>query len=123
MLDKFKQMGAMASLFQNKEKLREAGARIKEKAQDIRATGEGGAGAVRVTVDGRMKVLNVELAPTLAAGMAADDRTRDLAGSLIADAVNAAQASAQEMMRGIIEKEAGEMGLGELGSELGKLLQ
>jgi nucleoid-associated protein EbfC len=123
MFDKFKQMGAMASLFQNKDKLREAGVRLKEKAQDIRATGEGGAGAVRVTVDGRMKVLSVELAPTLASGMAADERTRELAGSLIADAVNAAQARAQEMMQTVIEKEAGELGLGDLGSELGNLLR
>jgi DNA-binding protein YbaB len=123
MFDRFKQMGALASLLQNKDKLKEAGARIKEKAAEIRAIGEGGAGAVRVVVDGRMKVLSVELTHALATGMANDDRTRELAGSLIADAVNAAQASAQEMMRTIIEREAGELGLGELGDELGNLIR
>lgn len=122
MFDKFKQMGALASLFQNKDKLKEAGERIKDKAQEIRAVGEGGSGAVRVTVDGRMKVLTVEMTPALTAGMAADDATRALAGSLIADAVNAAQALAQEQMRTIIEREAEEMGLGEFGSEIGKFL-
>jgi nucleoid-associated protein EbfC len=122
MFDKFKQMGALTALFQNKEKLREAGDRIREKAGAIRVEGEGGGGAVRVIVDGRMKVLRVELTPALISGITADDRTRELAGAVIADAVNAAQERAQGAMREVIEHEAGEMGLGDLGSEFGKLL-
>jgi nucleoid-associated protein EbfC len=122
MFDKLKQMGALASLFQNKEKLKEAGERIREKAKLIRAVGEGGAGAVRITMDGRMHVLHVELTPALTAGMAADDRTRELAGSLIADAVIAAQQSAQASMREIIDREASDLGLSDLAGELGNLL-
>lgn len=122
MFDKFKQMGALAALFQNKDKLREAGERIRDKAREVRATGEGGGGAVRVTVNGSMKVLSVELGPALVAGMAADDNTREFAGSLIAEAINAAQESAQQSMRVIIHREAEEMGLGDFAGEFGKFL-
>jgi DNA-binding protein YbaB len=118
MFDKLKSMSALAALMQNKEKLKEAGERIKTKSQEVRATGEGGAGAVRVTVNGQMKVLTVELQPALVAGMAADDRTRALAGSLIADAVNAANQAAQQQVKTILEKEARELGLPDLPSDI-----
>src|SRR5690349_16160820 len=80
MFDKLKAMGAVASLLKDKDKLREIGARIKQRAEETRAAGEGGGGAVRVTVNGQMRVLEVELTPALVAGMAADERTRQLAG-------------------------------------------
>lgn len=122
MFDKLKAMGAMASLLKDKDKLREAGDRIKQRAEEVRASGEAGAGAVRVTVNGKMRVLEVELTPALASGMAADERTRVLAGSLIADAVNAATATAQLMMKTVIEKEARDMGLGDIGGTISGLL-
>src|SRR4051812_40254634 len=106
MFDKLKTMGAVAALMKDKEKLKATGQRVKDKAESVRAIGEGGAGAVRVTVNGQMKVLQVELTPALVSGMAADDRTRELAGSLIAEAVNNASASAQMQMRTFLEREA-----------------
>src|SRR3954469_12815720 len=105
MLDKLKAMGAVASLLKEKEKTREIGARLKQRAEEVRAAGEAGGGAVRVTVNGQMRVLEVDMAPALVAGMAADERTRALAGSLIADAVNNATATAQAMMKTVIDKE------------------
>jgi DNA-binding protein YbaB len=122
MFDKIKAMGAMASLLKDKDKLRAAGDRIKAAAQATRATGEGGGGAVRVTVDGKMRILEVELQPALVAGMAADERTRALAGNLIADAANTAMAAAQAKMKVVIEKEARELGLPDIPAELGGLL-
>jgi DNA-binding protein YbaB len=121
MFDKLKAMGAMAALFKDKDRLRETGARIKQRAEETRASGEAGGGAVRVTVNGQMKVLEVELTPALAAGMAADERTRALAGSLIADAVNSAIGTAQVMMKAVIEKEGRELGLPDLGEGIGNL--
>lgn len=122
MFDKLKAMGAVAALMKDKDKIRAAGDRIKNASAAIRAVGEGGGGAVRVTMDGRMKVLGVELQPALAAGMAADDRTRLLAGTVIADAVNAAAASAQAQMRTVLEREARELGLPEMPPDLAGLL-
>lgn len=121
--DKLKAMGAVAGLLKDKEKVREIGARIRDRAEQTRASGEAGGGAVRVTVDGRMRVLEVELTPALVAGMAADEQTRELAGNLVAEAVNAANATAQVMMKTVIEKEARELGLGDLGEQLGGLLK
>jgi DNA-binding protein YbaB len=121
--DKLKAMGAVASLMKDKEKLREIGARIKRRAEETRASGEAGSGAVRVTVNGQMKVLEVELTPALVAGMAADERTRQLAGSLIADAVNHAIATSQNMMKSVIDQESRELGLGDLGESIGGLLK
>ncbi len=122
MFDKLKAMGAVASLLKDKDKLKAAGERIKDAAAATRATGEGGGGAVRVTVDGKMRVIEVELQPALVSGMAADERTRSLAGNLIAEAANAAMAAAQAKMRIVIEKEARDLGLPDIPSELAGLL-
>src|SRR5262249_16177855 len=122
MFDKLKAMGAVAGLLKDKEKIREIAERVKRRAEETpatrverrgeeaRARGEAGGGAVRGTVDGRMKVLEVELTAALVAGMAADERTRELAGNLVAEAVNAANGTAQVMMKTVIEKEARELG-------------
>jgi len=121
--DKLKTMGAVASLLKDKDKLREIGARLKQRAEEVRASGEAGGGAVRATVNGQMKVLEVELTPALVAGMAADERTRELAGTLIADAVNQATATAQIMMKTVIDKESRDLGLPDLGESIGGLLK
>src|SRR3954470_11581916 len=122
MLDKLKAMGAVASLLKDKDKLREIGARLKQRAEEVRAAGEAGGGAVRVTVNGQMKVLEVSLTPALVSGMAADERTRALAGSLIGDAVNSAIVAAQHAMKSVIEKEGRDLGIPDLGEGLGNLL-
>jgi DNA-binding protein YbaB len=122
MFDSIKAMGAVASLLRNKDQIKAAGERIKAAAAATRATGEGGAGAVRVTVDGKMRVMAVELQPALVSGMAADDRTRELAGTLIAEACNNAMAAAQAKMQVVIEKEAKDLGVPELGPGLAGLL-
>lgn len=88
MFDRLRAMGAVAGLLKDREKLRAAGQRIKDTTAAARATGEAGGGAVRVVASGRLRIVSMELTPALVAGMAADDRTRELAGSLIADAVN-----------------------------------
>jgi DNA-binding protein YbaB len=122
MFDKLKAMGAVASLLKDKDKLRAAGDRIKDAAAATRATGEAGGGAVRVTVDGKMRIFDVDLQPALVAGMAADERTRSLAGSLIAEAANNAMAAAQTKMRVVIEKEARDLGLPDIPGELAEFL-
>jgi DNA-binding protein YbaB len=125
MFDKFKLMGMLAAFMKDKEKFKAAGVRIKEQSEQVRAVGEGGHGAVKVTVTGQMKVIAVELQPALMAGVtgaAADEKTRGLAGELIAEAVNEANKAAQAQMKAIIEKEAKELGLPDLPGELTGLL-
>lgn len=122
MFDKLKAMGQMAALLKDKDKIKEITGRVKARAAEVRAIGESGAGAVRVTADGQMRVLKVEMQPALVAGMAADERTRELAGTLIADAVNEAIRNAQATMKTVLEREAKELGLPDLPGDLAGML-
>src|ERR1051325_606253 len=110
MFDNMKTMAGLAGRVKNKDKLKAAGERVKGKAEELRITADAGSGAARATVNGAMKVLSVELSGPLVMGMAADERTRLLAASLIADAVNEALRQAQARMKGFIDEEAKELG-------------
>lgn len=122
MFDKLKALGAVASLMKDKDRLRESGERVKARTAAIRAEGQSGQGAVRVVASGHLRVVSIELAPALTAGIAIDDRTRDLAGALIAEAVNDALAAAQRLVQEELRREAEALGLGNLPGELGGLL-
>lgn len=111
MFDKLKAVSALTNLMKNQDKLKEAGQRVKAKMEATRIRAEAGGGAARALITGSMKVLEVELSPALVLGMAADDKTRTLAGSLIAEAVNNAIAEAQKKMQEAIAAEAKEAGL------------
>ncbi len=122
MFDKLKAVQAMGSLMKNKEQLAEAGERIKAKIDAMRVNGEAGGGACRAVVNGKMKLLDLTLDPALLAGMAVDEKTRDLATALIKDAINDATEKAQVQVQMLISKEAEDLGLGDLGSQLGGFL-
>ncbi len=115
MFDKFKAMGAVAGLLKNQDKLKESFAKVQDQMSRTSVTGQAGGGAVRVTASGQMKILAVELSPALVAGMAGDDKTRTLAGSLIAEATNEALKQAQEKLKDAIDRESRALGLPELG--------
>ena len=76
MLD-FKKMGAIAGLLQNKDRLIEAGQRIRRGLDERPAEGEAGGGAVRAWVDGSLKITRVEMSPAVLAGT--DEASRDQA--------------------------------------------
>ena len=120
--DKLKAMQAIGSLMKNKEQLAEAGERIKAKIDAMRIEGEAGGGACRAIVNGKMKLLDLTLDPALLAGMAVDEKTRDLATQLIKDAINDATEKAQRRVQDEISKEAEELGLGDLGGQIGGFL-
>jgi DNA-binding protein YbaB len=111
MFDKLKAMGAVANLMKNQEGLKIAAARVREKMENTRVNGEAGSGAARAVVTGTLKVISVELSPALVGGMNADERTRQLASGLIAEAVNDAMKHAQLKIKEAIEVEAKAMGL------------
>jgi DNA-binding protein YbaB len=122
MFDKLKTMQALGSLMKNKEQLAEAGERIKIKVDAMRVEGEAGGGACRAVVNGKMKLMDLTLDPALLAGMAVDEKTRDLATALIKDAINDATERAQKQVQDLIAREADELGLGEIGGQLGGFL-
>ncbi len=122
MFDKLKTMQALGSLMKNKEQLAIAGERIKAKIEQMRVEGEAGGGACRAIVSGKMKLIDLTLDPALLAGMAVDEKTRDLATALIKDAINDATTRAQQQVQELIAKEADELGLGDIGGQLGGFL-
>lgn len=119
MFDKLKAVQAIGSLMKNKEQLAQAGDRIKSKVDAMRIEGSAGGGACRAVVNGKMKLLDLTLDPALLSGMAIDEKTRDLATSLIKDAINDATHRAQQQVQELISKEAEELGLGDLGAQIG----
>jgi len=122
MLDKLKAMQAIGSLMKNKEQLAEAGERIKSKMDAMRVDGQAGGGACRAVVNGKMKLIDLTLDPALLSGMAVDEKTRDLATTLIKDAINDATENAQKQVQQIIAKEADDLGLGDMAPQLTGLL-
>ena len=114
MLDKLKAMGALAGIMKNQEGIKAATDRVKAKLAQTRLTGEAGSGACRVTVSGELKMISIELAPALVRGMAADDKTRELASTLIVEATNAAMQKAQATIAENVQAEANGLGLGDL---------
>lgn len=123
MFDQMKHMGTIAGLLKNKEKLAEAGARVKRTLEERPVTGEAGGGAIRVTVGGEMKVRRVEIAPAIAAGLGAGDEARMQIENLIAEATNDAMRLAQLRLKEAVDREAAELGIEGLGDQLGGLLQ
>lgn len=121
MFDKLRAVSAIAGLMKDKDRLREAGVRLKAKATALRAPGESGSGAVRAVADGKFRLVSVEIAPALLAGMADDERTRALGGSLIVEAANAALAHAQDQMQAELRREASALGLDDLPIDLSNL--
>ena len=122
MLDKLKAMQTLGSLMKNKEQLAEAGERVKAKMDALRVEGQAGGGACRAIVNGKMKLIDLTLDPSLLAGMAVDEKTKELATALIKDAINDATENAQRQVQQIIAKEADDLGLGDMAPQLSGLL-
>lgn len=120
MFDQMRAFGAISGLMKDRQKLTDAAARVKETLEASRVEGSAGSGAVVVTMSGSMKVLGVHVEPALAGAFSADDRSRELAQQLIAEATNDALAKAQARMREVVGEEARALGLpADLASQLG----
>ncbi|GAB4544111.1 MAG: hypothetical protein Tsb0013_00960 [Phycisphaerales bacterium] len=127
MFDQMKQMGALAGLLRNKDKLRAISEEAQQRIAKVRARGEAGGGAVVVVVTGRMQVEEVRLEPALVAGLRHDDGEggKRMAESLIAEATNNALVAAQQLVQRELKELAQEHdlpdlpGMGGLDSMLG----
>ncbi len=111
MFDSIKSLGALAGLMQNKDKIRAAAARFRDRLDQISVTGSAGGGAVRVTVSGKLRVAGVHLDPALIAGLQAGEGGRAMAQALIQDAVNDALTRAQTLVHEEADRQARELGL------------
>lgn len=117
MFDQLKAMGALAGLMRDKDRLAASSRRVREKLAAVRATASAGAGAVEAVATGEMRLEAVRLSPAIA--IAADDCSRTMAETLIAQAINDALDRARQAAAAIIEAEARELGLADVLGEKG----
>ena len=122
MFEQMKAMGAIAGLLRDKERLAEINESFQETLERVRVVGEGGGGAVRVVMSGKLTVESVEFDPAFATGMGSDDNSRMLGQELVKDAVNDAAMKARIVLQKEMSRLAEEHGLPDIpgiGSMLG----
>lgn len=101
MFDQLKNLKALSGLMGNlpqlKEKMAQAQAELARKTVEADA----GAGAITVTVNGKLEVTNVRLDPAMIATLAGEgsDADREMVEELIRSATNDAMRRAQELVR------------------------
>ncbi|MBX3315395.1 MAG: YbaB/EbfC family nucleoid-associated protein [Phycisphaeraceae bacterium] len=127
MFDNLKALGALSALMKNKDKLAESAQRVRLELEQTRVSGDSGGGLVHAVASGDLRLLSIDIAPSLGAGISASENDRAMAHSLIVEAVNDALAKARAKAQEVVKREADALGLpdlsGEFGPSLGGLLR
>ena len=114
MFDQLKNLKALSGLMGNLPQLKQRMEQLQAELARMTVEAESGAGAVRVTVNGKLEVLAVQLDPAMIATFLGDaDQAQDcqLLEELIASAVNEALRRAQELVKQEMSKAAGGLNL------------
>ncbi|MFK7961135.1 MAG: YbaB/EbfC family nucleoid-associated protein [Phycisphaerales bacterium] len=125
MFDNLRGMKEVAGLLKDLPRMKARMEEIKGQLEAVRVEGESGGGAVRCTATGAMKVISVEVDPAMMAALIGPPESADheMAGELIAGAVNAALTRAREAAEQHMQAAADDLGLpvppGGLGGMLG----
>lgn len=114
MFDSFKAMGQVASLLKNKEQIKEGLARASQRLESRRISAEAPGGAVKVVVDGKMRVHEVRIDQAALAAAAADPAAKERLERLLAGAMGAATRRAQDAVSEELNVEARALGLPEM---------
>jgi DNA-binding YbaB/EbfC family protein len=101
----FDQIKMLGSLMKNAGAIRERAEQFKRELETKSVDGESGGGAVRVTMNGKGRVIRLELDPHLFTALTGDDKA--VGEDLIAAAVNQATEKVQQLMQEEIKKAAG----------------
>lgn len=113
MFDQLKNMKDLAGLMGNlgniKEKMEQAQAELATKTVEA----ESGAGAVRVTMNGKFEVIGIAIDPAMISTLAGSgtDADRQMVEELIASAMNAAVLKVQELLQDTLGEAAGGLNL------------
>lgn len=114
MFDNIKNLG---NLMKVAAQAKEKAAEMQAELERARVTGESGAGAVRVTLNGKGRAERIEIEPSMLAGLVGDDRT--LAEELIAAAFNDGMEKVQQLVMDKTREMTGGMNLPGLEGLLG----
>ena len=100
MFDQLKAMKSLAGLMGNAGGLKAKFEAVQSDLESQSVVGEAGGGAVRVTVNGKLKILDVQLGPAVSATIGGASQADSAAiEKLIVDASNDAMEKAQGMIR------------------------
>lgn len=113
MFDQLKNLKALSGLMGNMPEIKRRMEEMQAELARRTVEGEAGAGAVRVTVNGKLEVLNVQLDPAMIATLAGEgsDADRGMIEELIVSAANDAMRRAQELVKEEMSKAAGGLNL------------
>ncbi len=113
MFEGLKNLSGLAEMMKDLPRMKQKLDEVKERLGEIETSAETGGGAVRATVNGRLRVVSVEIDTILMSSLIDSDQEEDraLAQELIAGAVNAALEKAQERAADEFSAAAQEMGL------------
>ncbi|MHC4127885.1 MAG: YbaB/EbfC family nucleoid-associated protein [Planctomycetota bacterium] len=113
MFENLKGIAGLAGIMKDLPRLKEKLEEVKQQLGAMTVDAETGGGAVRVTANGLLRVVSVELDPALISGLVdpASEQDRAIAEDLITGAVNSALQKARELAEREMASAAGEMGL------------
>lgn len=109
MFDALKAAGAVAGLLKNREAIGEAAGRVQASLQAKRIEGRAGAGAVTVTLNGKMQTVGVKIDAMVFT--ATNDDARHTLEQLLVQAFNEASTKAQAVIAEEIKRETQALGL------------
>ena len=113
MFDNLKGMAGLAGLLKDLPKIKAKLDEVKQGLAEKTVTSETGGGAVRVTANGLMRIVSIDVDAALMGGLAdpANPQDKAIAEDLISGAVNAALTKARELAEQEMAVAAGELGL------------
>ncbi len=113
MLEGFKGMAGLAGVLKDLPKIKARMEQVKQGLGEMTVSAETGGGAVRVTANGLLRVISLDIDQTLLGSLvdAANPDDHALAEELVAGAVNTALEKAREMAQRELAAAAGELGL------------
>ncbi len=121
MFDQMKQMKQLMSLLGNADQMKQQMEAMQDSLARKSVTAEAGAGAVRVTVNGKFEVTHLAIDPVMLTALTGEGEQADKAmvEDLIAAAVNEGIRRAQELARDEMMKLTGGMGMPDLSNLTG----
>ncbi len=113
MFDQMKNLKQLAGLLGNTSELRERFEQMQRELESKTVTADAGAGAVRVTANGKMRITAVELDPAMIAVLAGEGEQadREMIEQLVLSATNEALERAQELVRQELTQATGGLNL------------
>ncbi len=113
MFEGLKGMADLAGLLKDLPRLKAKMEEVKKRLSEVTVSAETGGGAVRVTANGLLEVVSIDVDQPLVAGLVdpSNPQDRAVAQDLIAGAVNAAIRKAREVAEQEMASAAQEMGL------------